>query len=798
MLISYKWLQTYFNKNLPKPEKLANFLTMHSLEVETIEKKKGDYIFDIKVTPNRAHDCLSHGGIAREVSALLDLKLKTEKLKIKNHKLKIDFNIEVKESILCRRYAGVMIEGVKVKASPKWLKDRLEAIGQKSINNVVDILNFVMFDVGQPMHAFDLDKVQGGIVVRKAKDGERITTLDGQEIELDENILVIADDAGPLALAGIKGGKRAEVNSGTKNIILEAANFEPINIRKTSRQVGIRNDSSVRFENEATPELAGGALGKALDLILKEAGGKNGATKDFYPRKANKYKLGIHPKDVSSLLGIDVPEKDVIKILEGLSFEVKKIKPIDNVIKLAQSLKGKPYKYGASVSYDAPEFFDCSSFVSYVFAHSGIQVPRMTIDQYFYGKPVDVKDLKPGDLVFSNTEVLINKIHYESVDFMAGRKIKEGVDHVGIYLGKGKIIYTSSFTGEVVIKDLKKLKEFKNLRGFKRMITEDDDLLLVTVPQARLDIRIKEDLVEEVGRIYGYENIPSVLPQGTLVPAKKNENYDLLNKIKDIFVGAGFSEVYNYSFVKKGDIELQNPIAKGKEYLRANLAEGLLNNIEENLKYFDEVKVFEVGEVFRLVKDKECIDEKTMIGGAIAYKDKKKNKEHEVFYEIKGVLSTLFEKLGILGVCFSDEGEETALIKYDDKIIGYISNLSAQGGPALGWEIDFGNLKNISNEEREYSPSSRYPSAVRDLSLFVPFRTKVEEVLDVIENTAGELLFDTDLFDIYENEERKSFAFRLVFQSYDKTLSDTEINEIMNKVIAALDEKVEWEVRKSA
>ncbi len=781
---------------------------MRSLEVESVEKKKGDYIIDINITPNRAHDCLSHEGVAREIGALLGIKTvrdlsygrisrppaggyRSGRRQVPNR-----LSVEVKEPVLCRRYAGAMIDGVKVKPSPKWLKDGLEMIGQKPINNVVDILNFVMFDIGQPMHAFDADKVKGGIVVRKAKMGEKITTLDNKEIELDESILIIADDNGPLSLAGIKGGKRAEVYSGTKNIILEAANFDPVNIRKTSHRTGIRNDSSVRFENEITLELAGRALNKAMDLILKETGGQNTAEGDFYPRKANKYKLGIHPKDIASLLGVDVPEKDIIKILESLGFEIKKIKPIDSVIKIAQSLKGKPYKYGASVSYDAPEFFDCSSFTSYVFAHSGVQIPRMTIDQYFYGKPVEEEDLKPGDLVFSNTGN--GKVHYETKDFMKGLKIKEGVDHCGIYFGKGKVMHASRYNSDgIILEELKKSKQFKNIRGFRRFISEADDLLLVTVPHERLDVRIKEDLVEEVGRIYGYENIPPVLPEGVLAPAKKNENYDLTKKIKDIFVGAGFSEVYNYSFVKKGEVEIQNPIAKGREYLRTNLTEGLLKNIEENLKYFDEVKVFEMGEVFRL-KDAGLIEEKAMIGGAIAYKDKKKSKGHESFYEVKGVLSTLFEKLGIGGVYFSDEGEETALIKYNNEIIGYINNFPAQGGAVSGWEIDFSYLKNVSNEEREYFPVSRYPAAVRDISVFVPFRTKVEEVLDVIENTAGGLLFDTDLFDIYENEERKSFAFRLIFQSYDRTLSDDEINKIMNKVIKALDERPEWEVRKSS
>jgi len=794
MKVSYKWLQSYFNKKLPKPEKLADLLTMHSFEVEDIEKKKNDYVFDIDILPNRAHDCLSHEGVAREVSAILGLELidslsSMEVIKTKNPFGKQDPRspaIEVVEPDLCRRYMSVMIEEIRVDSSPMWLKEKIESIGQKSINNVVDILNFIMFDVGQPMHAFDADKIQGNIEVRKAKRGEKMITLDNQDIELDENVLIIADNNGPLALAGIKGGNRAEVNNSTKNIILEAANFEPMNIRKTSRNVKIRNDSSLRFENEITPELAEKALPTAVSLILKEAGGKAGIKKDFYPKKASPYKLGIHPKDIFRLLGIEIPEEDIISILSSLGFEIKKIKPIDTVIKLAQSLKGKPYKYGASISYDAPEFFDCSSFTSYIFAHSGVRIPRMTIDQYFYGKPVEEADLKPGDLVFSNTGN--GKIHYETKDFMKGMKIKEGIDHCGIYIGKGKVIHSSRYNADgIIIEDYKKSKQFESIRGFRRMITEADDLLLVTVPCGRFDIRIKEDLVEEVGRIYGYENISSILPHVALLPAKRNDDYDLSKKMRNIFIGMGFSEVYNYSFARKGVIELENPMTKDSRYLRTNLTEGLLKNTEENLKYFEEIKIFEMGKVFS-PKDNNCINEKIIIGGSIAYKDKKKNKEHEIFYEIKGALSVLFEKLGISDVRFSDDGEETALIKYDDNILGIINNGI--------FEIDFDNLKNISNEEREYSPVSKYPAAMRDISVFVPFRTKAESVLDVIENTAGRLLFDTDLFDIYENDERKSFAFRLVFQSYDKTLSDTEINEIMDKVIKALDEKLDWEVRK--
>ena len=198
MKISYEWLKLYL-KGLPKPEKVAENLEMHVFEVEEIEKKGKDYIFDISVLPNRAHDCLSHIGVAKEIGAILNLAVKSPfsipVIKGKDSKRLISRPLEIKvdEPELCKRYIGRIIEGVKVGPSPKWLKEKLEAIGQKSINNIVDATNFVMFETGQPLHAFDAEKVEGGIIVRKAKKSEKITTLDNQEIALDESVLIIAD-----------------------------------------------------------------------------------------------------------------------------------------------------------------------------------------------------------------------------------------------------------------------------------------------------------------------------------------------------------------------------------------------------------------------------------------------------------------------------------------------------------------------------------------------------------------------------------------------------------------------------
>ena len=761
---------------------------MHSFEVESVEKTGGDYILDIDVLPNRAHDCLSHNGVAKEVSAILNLNFLSRAFIDKTLKdpaasstgkkfsSKSLANVSVKESELCPRYIGRIVEGVKVGSSPKWMRERLEAIGQKSINNIVDATNYVMFETGQPLHAFDADKVEGGIVVRKAKDGEKITTLDGQEIKLDGNVLIIADEESPLAIAGIKGGKKAEIGEKTKNIILEAANFEPVNIRKTSRKIGIRTESSLRFENEITPKLAEKGMKRATELLgdLVSKSVKVGAETDIYPKKANGYNLGVHPKDVSRLLGIEIDEKEIIGILERLDFGVKKINPIKNALKLAKSFVGVPYKYGASVTFDAPDYFDCSSFTSYVFAHSGVQIPRITVDQYFFGYAIAEEDLKPGDLVFSNSGN--GKARYESKEFMKGRRVKEGVDHVGIYLGKGKIIHSSrSNNGEVVVEDIKKSKSFKNFRGFRRLADKKDDLLLVSVPSERLDVRQKEDLIEEVGRIFGYEKIPAKLPEEILLPPKRNDNFFYAEMLRNILVGAGFSEVYNYSFSPKGNIEIVNPIAKDKKFLRDNLLGGMRKIAKENLKHFPAVKIFEVGRVFAGGNETTSL-------AFIA--------TNASFFEVKGVMETILDKIGITDAWFDDSELGISEIMIGNTSIGIINHDEV--------EISFDMLVRLATEEIEYRPISRYPAVKRDVSVFVPLKTKVVEVLDIIENTAGMLLVDTDLFDIYEipDEDRKSFAFHLVFQSQEKTLSEEEINKLMNKIMDALDANVEWEVRR--
>jgi phenylalanyl-tRNA synthetase beta chain len=320
MKISYNWLKWYMPE-APEAGKLADILTYHLCEVENLEKIEDDVILDIKILPNRAHDLLSHQGVAREIASLLNIKYldPTSKYKIPEAgptELKIKI-----ESEKCRRYMGRIVRNVKVGYSTERVVKHLESIGQRSINNIVDAANLVMFDCGQPTHAFDLDKVRDAIIIREAKDGENITTLDNRELKFKNSNMVIADSKNVLAIAGIKGGKTAEVDNNTKNIILEIANFDPTSVRKTAQSLNIITDAKKRFENDLSPELGFYAMRELSGLIheiLPEAMFED--IVDVYPQKQAEQKLSFSVDKVSSVLGLDVSVEEVKDILRRYNF----------------------------------------------------------------------------------------------------------------------------------------------------------------------------------------------------------------------------------------------------------------------------------------------------------------------------------------------------------------------------------------------------------------------------------------------------------------------------------------------
>ncbi len=326
MKVSYNWLKWYI-PDAPSAEKLADIITYHIAEVETVEKKDGDSIFDIKILPNRAHDLLSHQGVARELASLLDINFVDPTPKYKIPESKPTRLVKTIESSKCRRYMGRIIRNVKIGPSPEWVVKHLESIGQRSINNIVDATNIVMYDCGQPAHVFDLAKVKDlKLKVRNANNGEQIALLGGEKKILNDTMMVIADDFGnSLDIAGIKGGNYAELTKDTTDIILECANFDPTSVRKTAQTLNIFTDARKRFENDLSPEMAEYGMLELSALIAEmcpEAIFED--IVDVYPKKQEECKLFFSAERISKILGLKISDREIEDILKRYNISYEK------------------------------------------------------------------------------------------------------------------------------------------------------------------------------------------------------------------------------------------------------------------------------------------------------------------------------------------------------------------------------------------------------------------------------------------------------------------------------------------
>jgi phenylalanyl-tRNA synthetase beta chain len=328
MKISLSWLRKFVDVDIlgVDPGELARALTMVGLAVDVLERKGDDWVFDVDVTTNRP-DCLNHLGVARELAARFRLKLgrpdyshpETDRTRCGD----FSFEIHIEDPDLCPRYAGRVVTDVRVGQSPDWLKGWLETVGQRPINNVVDITNYILFELGHPLHAFDYSKLRGGrVVVRRARPGERLTTLDGIDRALDENMLMICDASSPVAVGGVMGGEESEVVEGTRTLLLESAFFQPASIRGTSKNLGLSTEASYRFERGADPEMPVRALNVACRLIEEVCGGRCvSPVIDVHPAPFQPRSLRLRPGRVLQVLGVDVPRREILEILEALEFQ---------------------------------------------------------------------------------------------------------------------------------------------------------------------------------------------------------------------------------------------------------------------------------------------------------------------------------------------------------------------------------------------------------------------------------------------------------------------------------------------
>jgi phenylalanyl-tRNA synthetase beta chain len=653
MKVSRTWLQKYFETPLPSVEVLSDALTFHSFEIEEAE---GD-LLDVNVLPDRAADCLSHRGIAREIGAVLDIPVSGDSLRESPSEFFATLpatsalSISVEDDSACSRYIGALARGVKITPSPAWLKDALESVGQRSINNVVDATNYVMLDIGQPLHAFDAGKLAPKSA-EKEKNGEehatyairvrgayeeKITTLTGEEYSLPDGTLLITDanaDA-PIGIAGVKGGIAAAITNDTTDIIVESANFDGTMVRKASQRLKLWTDASQRFQNRPSPELAAYGMRDVLRLIVDIAGGEVEGVVDVYDERAQ-------PKAAHA---------------EGTE--------------------------GASVS------------------------------------------------------VSLSKIN----SVLGSMYQLEDVEHV-----------------------------FDRL-DFSYSVLNDN--LTVTPPFERCDLLISENLIEEVGRVIGYNAIVSE-PLPALSEAPDQRRFRGIERIKDFFLERGFSEISTQTFAVEGDVILANPLDQTRPALRRSLAENMRDALTRAsvvaprlLAPHEPLKLFEIGTIF--TTEGESL---ALVFASSSHRD---------------AISMLEQTAQDLKKAFSVESVAMAPDLYETVL------------PELHLETYGEGYEPRSVLLGAYRPFSVYPFALRDVAVWTPAGTKEDEVANVILSEAGTLLARIDLFDRFEKnvdgEDRVSYAFRLVFESFDRTLSDEDLNPLVEKITSALNANSGWSVR---
>ena len=632
-------------------------------------RKGGEVVFDFEITPNRA-DCLGILGIAREVSVLYNENLKTPKPFGETYlsKKRRIVNLKVEGKDLCPYYTLGIIDNVKVQESPEWLKKRLKLAEIRPINNIVDITNYVMMETSQPMHAFDLDKIKGNLILRKSREGEKITTLDGIMRTLNKGALIIEDSEKLIDLAGLMGGLNSQVDESTKTVLLHVPVYNSVAIRRASQYTNLRSEASNRFEKKLDPNAHRYAFERALHIMKLEAGGI--LTSDIksvgYPFKSEPFNISV--RRIQSILGIDVGEKEIIEILSGLGFEI---------------------------------------------------MPSPSLE---------------------------------------------------------------------------------------------DKQLEVRPPTWRLDVKITEDVAEEVGRIWGYNKFPKTLPKGYIPTHEDSFSPDWGRRLRNSLQSIGFNEIYSHSMTDIDSIgkinlpptmvlKVQNRMTVDYEYMRPTLLIGLLQAVQTNLRNFDNVSLFELGRVFN-----KSINPKTKL----PYQPRKISAvtTEGSFSEIKGIVQKLLKDVGVVDYTFENAkpdyiwSDTSATLKVQGEEIGNLGSLNSKilanfsiKREAFGFELDFEKLIEKANSDIKYREIPVFPIIKEDLSVVIEKNTQVSKLLEIIHNIKEPKIKGFEIKEIIPWQGKKSIL--LSFEYYDprKTLTDREAEQIRKKIVAILKNKLAAEIR---
>jgi len=648
-------------------------------DINTVLADHKDYIFDLFITSNRP-DCLSHVGVAREVAAFTNKKVNLPHVKINESgkqqtKDLVKIKIEYPEG--CPRYTARVIKNVKIGPSPDWIKLKLESIGLRSINNVVDVTNFVLNELGQPLHAFDYDKIEGNqIIVKNSQPGSKFTTLDEKERKLPENTVMICDAKREVAIGGIMGGMNSEVSDVTTNILLESAYFAPVNIVTSTRKLGLMTDASTRFEKGTDHDKVIYALDRAAQLIQDLAGGE---------------------------------------ITQGIFDE--------------------------------------------------------------YPKPI-----KQTVIPFNLSRV--NRILGSNLDY-------------------------DTITNTLSRIDLNK--------------TPDG----ITVPSYRVDIKEEIDLVEEVARLINLDNLPTSVIEPVYLDQPNKGRDDHISLIRNTLVEIGLQEIFTNSMISEKSagiipnidtVKILNPISDDLSIMRPSLLPGILSTIVHNQnRQNSDLKIFEIGQIFINTGENKLPLQPSNFAFALSGKRNPEFWEAEEqsfdFYDLKGIVENIFLKLQVefpqiipdqnytflnddYSVQFKLNGQE---IGYCGKLADEIYKISDINNDVYFAELNLDLLIKFISDEKKYKTIGKYPYIEKDLALLLESKIPANEVLTFIKQQGGKLLRIVDVFDVYSGDKvaggNKSIAFRLRFQSDERTLKDKEVDQVFKKIITKSEQRFKASLR---
>ncbi|AZL69567.1 phenylalanine--tRNA ligase subunit beta [Pseudomonas oryziphila] len=640
-----------------------------------------DASIEIGLTPNRG-DCLSLAGLARDVSALYDVPVTRPVVPAVPAAHDEVRSVEVSAPAACPRYLGRVIRNVDLsKPTPLWMVERLRRSDVRSIDAAVDITNYVMLELGQPMHAFDLAEINGGIRVRMAEEGEKLVLLDGQEVALRADTLVIADHTRALAIAGVMGGEHSGVNTEkTRDLFLESAFFEPISVAGKARSYGLHTDASHRYERGVDSQLAREAMERATALLLEIVGGEAGPIVE-----------AVSQQHLPKIAPITLRDERITQML-GLQMDAAQVEQLLNALELKTSANG------------------------------------------------------------------------------AGQ-------------------------------------------------------WTVTVPSHRFDISLEVDLIEELARLYGYNNLPVRYPQARLAPQGKPETRGELPNLRRLLVARGYQEAITYSFIDPKLFELftpgveplvlANPISNDMAAMRASLWPGLVKAMQHNLnRQQDRVRLFESG--LRFVGQLGDLKQQPMIAGVVTGSRLPEGwangRDGIDFFDVKADVEALLGYSGALSDFSFVAGKhpalhpgQTARIERDGKEVGYLGAIHPELAKTLGldrpvyvFELVLGDV--VEGRLPKFSELSKFPETRRDLALIAGRDVASSSVLEVIRDNAGEWLTDLRLFDVYQGKgidpDRKSLAVGLTWQHPSRTLNDDEVNETLQNILTSLEQRLNTTLRK--